>query len=184
MPEVTAEMTSARELTDQRQGGVIRQNQLVPEDAWQVVRLDEDGNLPSYQQPALLPLAHWQALVDAGEVADQLGPWLASDTELTPELGEALATAPLLAVDFPNFNDGRGYTLARLMRERYGFQGEIRAIGDVLVDQLHYMSRCGIDAFQLRSDQYVEDALYALSIFSVSYQTGIDQTSPLFSRRW
>ena len=57
MPEVTAEMTSARELTDQRQGGVIRQNQLVSEDAWQVVRLDEDGNLPSYQQPALLPLA-------------------------------------------------------------------------------------------------------------------------------
>ena len=183
MPEVTAEMTSARELTDQRQGGVIRQNQLVSEDAWQVVRLDEDGNLPSYQQPALLPLAEWQALVAAGEGSDHLAPWLASDTELTPELGEALADAPLLGVDFPNFNDGRGYTIARLMRERFGYQGEIRAIGDVLVDQLHYMSRCGISAFALRDDQYVEDALHALSSFSVSYQTSVDQKTPLFARR-
>lgn len=183
MPEDTVEMTPTRELSDLRQGGVIRQSQLVTEDAWQVVRIDEEGNLPSFEQPALVPLAHWRECVAAGSANEQLAPWISSDTELTVELGETLSDAPLLAVDFPSFNDGRGYTIARLLRERYGYHGEIRAIGDVLVDQLHYMGRCGFNAFRLRDDQYVEDALHALSSFTVSYQTGVDQKTPLFARR-
>ncbi|WP_035160278.1 DUF934 domain-containing protein [Cobetia crustatorum] len=183
MPEVTVEMTPTRELSDLRQGGVIRQDQLVIEDAWQIVRLDEEGNLPSFEQPALVPLTHWLESITAGTAREQLAPWLPSDTELTSELGEALSGTPLLAIDFPGFNDGRGYTIARLLRERYDYRGEIRAIGDVLVDQLYYMARCGFNAFHLRDDQYVEDAMYALSSFSVSYQTSVDQKTPLFARR-
>ena len=122
--------------------------------------------------------SQWQAAP-----GDDVAPLLASDTELTPELATQLLGAPLIAIDFPKFTDGRGYSLARLLRERYGYQGQIRAVGDVLIDQLYYMSRCGFDAFWLREDQIVEDALNALDTFSLSYQPGTDTPEPLFRRR-
>lgn len=141
--------------------------------------LCEDATQRPDGQPALLPLADWQA----SDKGDDVAPWLASDTEMTDELARELEAAPLVAIDFPKFTDGRGYSIARLLRERHGYQGQIRAIGDVLIDQLFYMSRCGFDAFSLREDQIVEDALNALSTFSRSYQPGTDDPEPLFRRR-
>ncbi|MGR2737002.1 DUF934 domain-containing protein [Billgrantia sp. Q4P2] len=146
------------------------------EDRWVVVR-DEEAALPD--SPAIVPLARWQAL----EGSRELAPWLASDTELTPELAEKLAGAPLIAIDFPKFTDGRGYSLARLLRERYGYEGEIRAIGDVLVDQVFFLTRCGFDALSLREDQWLEDALQALNAFSRAYQPAVDVAEPLFRQR-
>ncbi|MBB3182584.1 uncharacterized protein (DUF934 family) [Halomonas fontilapidosi] len=145
------------------------------EDSW--VRHD-DETAPA-QGPALVPLAVWQA---AGR-RDDLAPWLSSDTELTPALAAELQEAPLVAIDFPKFTDGRGYSIARLLRERHGYRGQIRAVGDVLIDQLFYMSRCGVNAFSLREDQVVEDALRALYTFSRGYQPGTDDPEPLFRRR-
>ncbi|WP_084155773.1 DUF934 domain-containing protein [Halomonas halocynthiae] len=127
----------------------------------------------------IAPLEQWQASAKGADIA----PWLASDVELSAELAAELASAPLIAIDFPVFTDGRGYSTARLLRERYGYQGEIRAVGDVLIDQLFYLSRCGFDAFSLREDQIIEDALRALKTFSRSYQPGVDSTEPLFRRR-
>ncbi|WP_148253979.1 DUF934 domain-containing protein [Aidingimonas lacisalsi] len=146
------------------------------EDTWSLSRIEDE--MPS-SRPVIIPLALWmeQPLDEA------LAPWLPSDTELTGELARILAKAPLVAIDFPAFTDGRGYTLARLLRERYGYQGEIRAVGDVLVDQLFYMSRCGFDALALRDDQRLDDALRALGAFSVSYQPAVDVDEPLFARR-
>ena len=91
--------------------------------------------------------------------------------------------ASAIAVDFPAFTDGRGYTIARLLRERYGYTGEIRAVGDVLVDQLDYMRRCGFSAMALRDDQHPEDALRALNAFSVRYQTDVKERQALFEKR-
>lgn len=145
------------------------------EDHW--VRHDEE-TVPA-QGPALVPLAVWQA---AGR-RDDLAPWLPSDTELTPALADELKAALLVGIDFPKFTDGRGYSIARLLRERHGYRGQIRALGDVLIDQLFYMSRCGFDAFSLREDQVVEDALRALDTFSRGYQPGTDDPEPLFRRR-
>jgi len=88
-----------------------------------------------------------------------------------------------VAVHFPQFADGRGYSLGRLLRERYGWRGELRAIGDVLRDQLFYLTRCGFDAFDLREDQDLQAALSAFDDFSESYQTAVDQRQPLFRRR-
>ncbi|WP_367185190.1 DUF934 domain-containing protein [Halomonas alkalicola] len=102
---------------------------------------------------------------------------------MTDALAERLAEAPLIAVDFPKFTDGRGYSLARLLRERHGFGGEIRAVGDVLVDQLYFMTRCGFDGLSLREDQWLEDAQRALGAFSRAYQPAVDQPEPLFRRR-
>ena len=79
----------------------------------------------------------------------------------------------LIAVRFPKFTDGRGYSIARVLR-RLGWQGELRAVGDVLRDQLFYMTRCGFDAFALRADQDAQAALTAFSDFSAPYQPAID----------
>jgi uncharacterized protein (DUF934 family) len=86
-------------------------------------------------------------------------------------------------VNFPKFADGRGYSTARLLRERYGYHGEIRAIGDVLHDQLFFMKRCGFDAYAVRADKDIEAALAGFDDFSDAYQAAVDQPQPLFRRR-
>jgi uncharacterized protein (DUF934 family) len=98
-------------------------------------------------------------------------------------LAADLERIPVVAIEFARFNDGRGYSIARLLRQRYGYQGELRAIGDVLRDQLFYMKRVGFDAFELRADQDVEAALAAFGDFSETYQAAVDQPIPLFRRR-
>ena len=108
--------------------------------------------------------------------------WLASSEE--PEaLAQDAARLPLIAIDFPKFTDGRGLSGARLLRERYGFRGELRAIGDIQRDQLFDLARCGFDAFVLREGEDAEAALAAFNTFSDAYQTSVDRPAPLFRRR-
>ncbi|WP_027961075.1 DUF934 domain-containing protein [Halomonas halodenitrificans] len=144
-------------------------------DDWRLIR---EAQAPG-DTPVILPLDQWLE----AEPSDRCAPWLAADTELDPALAARLAEAPLIAIDFPKFTDGRGYSLARLLRERFGYRGEIRAIGDVLVDQLFFMTRCGFDGLSLREDQWLDDALRNLHIFSRAYQPAVDQPEPLFRRR-
>lgn len=89
----------------------------------------------------------------------------------------------LIAIEFPGFKDGRGYTAARLLRERFGYKGQIRAVGDVLRDQLFYMRRCGFDAFELKAGKDIQGAVAAFRDFSVTYQGAADDPRPLFRRR-
>lgn len=89
----------------------------------------------------------------------------------------------VIALNFPVFSDGRNYSNARLLRDRYGYQGELRSIGDVLRDQLFFMHRCGFDAYALREDHDPHAALASLQDFSEVYQAATDQPLPLFRRR-
>jgi uncharacterized protein (DUF934 family) len=73
-------------------------------------------------------------------------------------------------VNFPKFADGRGFSTARLLRQRYGYKGELRAVGHVTRDHLYFMARVGFDAFELREGEDPAEALAALDAFSVSYQ--------------
>ena len=84
--------------------------------------------------------------------------------------------------DFPSATDGRGYSSARLLRERYGFAGELRAIGDIQRDQLFYLREVGFDAFAVRDDKDVVDALFGLHDFTDGYQNSAVRT-PWFRRR-
>lgn len=143
--------------------------------------LDVEG-LPE-QRPAIIPLELWRESYNGSEHSDDLAPCLTADTQLDDALVSDLRAAPFVAIHFPVFTDGRGYTLARLLRERYAVTSEIRAVGDVLIDQLFYMRRCGFDAFTLREDQLLEPAIKALNAFSLSYQPGVDICEPLFARR-
>jgi uncharacterized protein (DUF934 family) len=86
-------------------------------------------------------------------------------------------------VNFPHFADGRGYSIARLLRERCGYRGELRAVGDVQRDQVFYLARCGFDAFLLREGEDAEGALAALHDFSEAYQASVERPQPLFRRR-
>lgn len=80
------------------------------------------------------------------------------------------ARVSLIAVDFPAYTDGRGYSLAQLLRQQYGWQGELRAVGDVMIDTMHYLARCGFDSFLVKPGHQPEQALAALATFTQDYQ--------------
>jgi uncharacterized protein (DUF934 family) len=109
--------------------------------------------------------------------------WLDSHEEPAAIAGD-LDRFTLVAVNFPTFGDGRGYSIARLLRERHGYKGELRAIGEVVRDHLFFMASCGFDAFLLRDDQDPEEALTAFGDFSDAYQASADRPLPLFRRRF
>ncbi len=102
---------------------------------------------------------------------------------LADRIGGNGAAIGAIAVNFPKFSDGRGYSIARLLRERYGYKGELRAIGEVARDHIYAMAQCGFDSFHLRPGEDPQDALRALCDFSEQYQATAAQPSPLFRRR-
>ena len=164
---------------------IIKNGQIV-DDAWQLLKLSEEQTpeaiaLPD--APTLLPLAVWLAHKDEILARKQpVGIWLESN-EGTESIANDLKHFTIIGVNFPKFADGRGYSTARLLRERFAYSGEIRALGDVLRDQLFLLKRCGFDAFAVRQDKDIEAALAGLTAFSESYQTAVDQPQPLFRRR-
>ncbi len=146
---------------------LIRNGQVV-ENRWSIlpeeegIRLPEEGgiSLPA-EGGLLLPLARW--LEEGGNPRRAAcGVWLKPQDDPAQLLPD-LETLPVIALSFPVFTDGRAYSQARLLRQRHGFQGELRAIGDVLPDQLAAMARCGFNAFLLRADQSPAAALAALA---------------------
>jgi uncharacterized protein (DUF934 family) len=151
---------------------LIKQGVIV-ENAWQPV--DADSETTTSDQ--ILSLEQWLALDDKSGRAVQLE----SGQDLEPLL-DHLAQIPLIAVNFPVFTDGRGFSYGRELRER-GYGGELRACGHFIRDQITYLHRCGFDAFQMTDDSELEDALDSLEGFSEHYQAAIDQPLPLFRRR-
>ena len=99
------------------------------------------------------------------------------------EIADQLQHFQVIALNFPAFTDGRHYSTAYLLRTRYGYRGEVRAIGDVLRDQLFALRRVGFDAFALRADKDPQDALQSFADFAEVYQASADQPLPLFRRR-
>ena len=83
---------------------------------------------------------------------------------------DRLAGASRVEVHFPKFGDGRGFSIGRLLRERHGYTGELRAVGHLTRDHLLYLERCGFDAFELRPGEEPEEALGGFEVFSTSYQ--------------
>jgi uncharacterized protein (DUF934 family) len=128
----------------------------------------------------VLPLPAFLALDD--EARDGVGVWLAPNDD-PAQLAPFVDRLALVAVDFPSFRDGRGYSTAVLLRTRFGFRGDLRAIGEVLIDQLFYLRRVGFTSFALRSDQDPELAAAAMRPFSDVYQGCVDQPLPYFRRR-
>jgi uncharacterized protein (DUF934 family) len=154
---------------------------------WTVLRAAEGEDAAALPVPAgkvIVPLATWlaqAAALAARRAAGEIGVWFGPD-ERPETLKGDLDGFAVVAVDFPKFTDGRGYSLAYNLRTRLGYTGELRAIGDVLRDQLFSMQRVGFNAYDVRSDRSIEDALKGLSDFSETYQASVDQKVPLFRR--
>ncbi len=94
-----------------------------------------------------------------------------------------LGRAARVEVNFPKFGDGRGYSIARLLRTRYGYRGELRAVGHITRDLLFFMESCGFDAYELREGEDPHEALAAFDDFSEAYQASVARPVPLFRRR-
>lgn len=164
----------------------IIKNAQVMDDVREVFRLTDGEDAASVALPetsALLPLAVWLARQEE-ILARTPAPGIWLDVADDPaQIANDLSKFAVIGVNFPKFTDGRCYSTARLLRERYGYTGEVRAIGEVLQDQLFYMKRCGIDAFAVRADKDIDKALAGLNTFSETYQASFDQPQPLFRRR-
>ncbi|WGK63046.1 DUF934 domain-containing protein [Halopseudomonas sp. SMJS2] len=161
---------------------IIKGNQVVP-DTWEMLTKDASLEQLTNSGDIIVPLAMWLEHAHALKARDgRLGVWLDADEE-AESIADDLEHFAVIALNFPVFSDGRNYSNARLLRDRHGYQGELRAIGDVLRDQLFFMRRCGFDAYALREDHDPHAALASLNDFSEVYQAATDQPLPLFRRR-
>lgn len=164
---------------------LIIKDRNVVNDPWLRLELAADGTSPTAPAEAdiIVPLAMWREqrvhlLVRPG----RLGVWLDSHEE-PAAIAEDLRLFGVVAVNFPKFGDGRGFSTARLLRERYGWKGELRAIGDIFRDQLFYLASVGFDSFVLREGEDPQEALLGFKVFSESYQSSVERPQPLFRRR-
>ena len=169
---------------------IIKQQRQATDD-WKVLHLAENETPTTVRLPIgplLVPLAVWRARKEElihrnWEHHEPLGVWLAPN-EGPEAIADDLADLSLVAVHFPKFVDGRGYSTASLLRERYNYRGELRAFGDVGQDQIFFLSRVGFDSFAVKeTEDNLDQALAAFSAFPEAYQATINQPLPLFRRR-
>jgi uncharacterized protein (DUF934 family) len=157
---------------------LLKRDRIV-EDPWTVV--DDEGPLPA--TPAVVSCERWTR--DREELLGrngEIGIRLASDRP--PELiADDLHRFNLVCLDFPKFTDGRAYSYARILRARYDYAGELRAVGNVLRDQLLFMRRCGFDTFEIPDNADADAWVVAFNDFSVRYQPSVDRAPTTFQLR-
>lgn len=157
----------------------------IVEDTWTFLPKVE-GDSAAVEIPdgqVIIPLSVWYAQENILQNRTDVGVWLDSD-ETAHQLGDEAKRFPVIGVNFPLFMDGRSFSTARLLRERYAFSGELRAVGNFIRDQLCYLRRCGVNAFAFSNPETnLEEAIKSLNDFTEYYQTSVDQPVPLFKRR-
>ncbi len=148
---------------------VIKDRQLI-EDTWHFVADDaaiDNGN-------TTVSLTRWQQnKQQLQQTTEHLGVRLGA-ADAVADLAADLKDLQLIELDFPEFADGRLFSQAWLLRSRYQFQGEIRAVGQFMPDQVFYLSRVGVNAFQPHNPEHLADVLAKLNDFSVNYQRSIN----------
>jgi uncharacterized protein (DUF934 family) len=158
---------------------LIKSRQVVTGDVWQYVA--DDQPVPMDGDVVVGFARYDRDNFDYTQRTGRLGLRIDPEDDLL-QVVTHLPKVDLIVIKFPKFGDGRGYTKARLLRERFHYEGELRAVGEVLTDQLFYMARCGFDAFELAEGKSVEAALRAFEDFSVKYQASTDEPRPLYRR--
>lgn len=158
---------------------------VIVENTW-VLLAKTEGDAAAVEVPAgqvIVPAAVWIAQKEILQNRTDIGIWLDSD-ESAELIGEEATRFAVIGVNFPLFMDGRAFSTARLLRERYGFTGELRAVGNFIRDQLCYLRRCGVNAFSFANPEAnLEEAVKSLNDFQEYYQASVDQPLPLFRRR-
>lgn len=161
---------------------LIKDHAIIDDD-YVLISPNEDGSLTLPNHPVLVKLPTWQAHRDVVLAHSHgKGVQLAPD-EFAENLADDIHHLDVIAIEFPAFADGRGYSTAYTLRTRLGFKGELRAVGDVFKDTLFYQQRSGFNAFAVRNDKNIEDALRGLKTFSTPYQGSTENVAPLYQRR-
>lgn len=148
---------------------LIKQREIVVDD-WRYADEDPLGR----DRALILPFARWKEERERwwlwdGRLGVRLGP-----ADPVAALEQDFLRVGLVAIEFGGLAEGRGYSQAQLLRKRYKFTGELRAVGKVQRDQLFYMARCGFDAFELPQTANFDEALAAFDDYSVAYQSAVD----------
>ena len=155
-------------------------------DSWIFINSEEDLIQHKMPEKLILPLKLWESMrpaeVSQGHEISLNGVWLAPDDN-EKSIERWLHVLPIIALRFFSFRDGRAYTQAYAIKTRLNWRGELRAVGDVLRDQLSLMRQCGFNSFAVREDKSVEDALKGLAGISVLYGRSAIEPKPLFRRR-
>ncbi len=158
---------------------------LIVENTWTLITKPE-GDAATLEVPAgqvIIPASMWIAQKETLQARSDIGVWLDSD-EGAELIGTEANRFPVIGVNFPLFMDGRAFSTARLLRERYGFTGELRAVGNFIRDQLCYLRRCGVNAFAFANPEMnLDEAAKSLQDLQEYYQAAVDQPLPLFRRR-
>ena len=150
----------------------------IVDDQWLLLGEDETA-IPAGK--VIIPLSLWDQQKDTLTNRGDLGICLNSDQP--PQLiADSLHCFDLVAINFPAFADGRGFSYGRELRDRHHYQGELRAVGHFISDQLYFLRRCGFNAFALQGED-LQKALDSFGAFTECYQAAIDQPLPLFKRR-
>lgn len=158
---------------------------LIVDNTWTLIA-KSDIDAAAVEVPAgqvLIPVTVWLAQKNQLQNRTDIGVWLDSD-EGAELIGAEANRFAVIGVNFPLFMDGRAFSTARLLRERFGFTGELRAVGNFMRDQLCYLRRCGVNAFAFANPETnLEEAVKSLMDLQEYYQASVDQPLPLFRRR-
>ncbi len=158
-------------------------NGVLEENTWQTINEPKDITaLP--EGKVLLPLSFVEANINELAISKENLGLIIKPTESAEDVAPLLDRVSVVSLEFQNFMDGRGFSQARIIREELGFDGELRASGQFIRDQLLYLKRCGFTAFAFDDESVnVEAAVCSLNDFTEHYQAGVDQPKPLFQRR-
>lgn len=159
---------------------LIKDGQLVNDPF--VVTPDAEGTLPD-GRAVIVSLEHWQAnrsslIAHNGMVGIRL-----ASNQPADMIANDLKYLAVVAIEFPTFNDGRGFSTARALRERYGYTGEIRAVGHLIRDQYLFLQRCGFNAVEVSDTDGIQEWGKAMGEFTLFYQTAVDDRHPIMSLR-
>ncbi len=139
----------------------------------------EAGRIDQLADHSLVHVSDWATAAQSRKIC---GLWLSADDGLDA-LPSSIKTIPVVAINFPAFMDGRGFSIARQIREQKNYEGELRAIGNFFQDQVFMMKRCGFDAYLVSDDANLESYKTTLGILTDYYQAAVDEPRPLFRRR-
>ncbi len=155
-------------------------NGVVIDDPW--ITIADDAPIP-VSHPVIVSLARWVVSREILRARNGLVGVRLRSAELAEDIAADLEHLSLIAIEFPTIGDGRGYTTGRLLRERYGFTGELRAIGPLVRDLFPFLQRCGFDAIEARDEVEAAAWRQAVGAITVTYQNATDRSAPYLPRR-
>lgn len=152
----------------------------IVEDTW--LHVDDEQSVPALGDVVVSPERWFEETEILRSRQGKLGIRLRND-QSPAQVADDLDAFDVFVLEFPKYTDGRAYSAARLLRDRYGFKGEVRATGDVLIDQYGMMQRCGFNAFEIGNDADVSAWQAAAARISAHYQPSADGVAAIWSKR-